>query len=278
MRIDAHQHYWNIARGDYGWLTPEQGILYADYLPEQLHEALASYGFERTILIQAAPTLEETEFMLSLYEKYDSIAGVVGWLDLDSPEFGEQYAKFRKHEGFVGFRPMLQDLHDQWILQTQVMKNLELVVRDEFPIDLQLRPRHLPYILEVLRVFPALRAVIDHAAKPFISEKSLDPWKMQMTEIAAYPNVMCKLSGLVTEANQQTWGWEDLAPYVHHVVEVFESDRIMFGSDWPVCLTTCSYREVYDALLKALPSYLTQHDRDAIFGCNAKRFYDLHCT
>lgn len=273
MRIDAHQHYWQTARGDYGWLTPEQGMLYADYMPEQLHETLGIYGFKRTIVVQAAPTLEETEFMLSLYEKYDSIAGVVGWLDLSSPEFGEQYAKFRKHKGFVGFRPMLQDLPDQWILQTQVMKNLELVVRDEFAIDLQLRPRHLPYMLEVLRVFPTLRAVIDHAAKPFIAEKALDPWKSQMTEMAAYPNVMCKLSGLVTEANQETWGWEDLVPYVHHVTQVFGTDRIMFGSDWPVCLTTCSYREVYDALLKALPPYMMQRDHDAIFGGNAKRFY-----
>ncbi|OPA80955.1 hypothetical protein BVG16_00995 [Paenibacillus selenitireducens] len=276
MRIDAHQHYWKTERGDYGWLTPEQGILYADYLPEQLHETLEVYRFERTIVVQAAPTLEETEFMLSLYEKYDSIAGVVGWLDLASPEFGEQYAKFRKHKGFVGFRPMLQDLPDPWILQTQVMTNLELAVRDECPIDLQLRPRHLPYMLEALRVFPTLRGVIDHAAKPFIAEKSMDPWKMQMTEMAAYPNVMCKLSGLVTEANQQAWSWEDFVPYVHHVVEVFGSDRIMFGSDWPVCLATCSYKEVYDTLLRALPSNLSQYDDDAFFGGNAKRFYDLH--
>ncbi|OGX68159.1 MAG: hypothetical protein A2189_04000 [Paenibacillus sp. RIFOXYA1_FULL_44_5] len=275
MRIDAHQHYWKTERGDYGWLTPEQGILYADYMPEQLHETRMHFGFDRTIVVQAAPTLEETEFLLSLYDKYDSIAGVVGWLDLDSPQFEEQYAKFRKHDGFVGFRPMLQDLPDSWILRPQVLKNLEVVVRDEFPLDLQLRPRHLPHMLEALRIFPTIRAVIDHAAKPFIAEKSLEPWKMQMTGMAVYPNVMCKLSGLVTEANQQAWSWKDLVAYVHHAVAVFGTDRILFGSDWPVCLTTCSYGEVYDALLNALPSNLSQKDLSAIFGGNAARFYKL---
>ncbi|MGO4269431.1 amidohydrolase [Paenibacillus sp. TAF58] len=275
MRVDSHQHYWKRERGDYGWLSPEQGILYADYMPEQLHESRIGYGFDCTIVVQAAPTLEETEFLLSLYEKYESIAGVVGWLDLDSPQFGEQFAKFRKREGFVGFRPMLQDLPDPWILRPQVMKNLEFVVKDGFPLDLQLRPRHLPYMLKVLHVLPGLRAVIDHAAKPFIAEQILEPWKTQMTEIAQYPNVMCKLSGLVTEASQQAFGWEDLAPYVHHVVAVFGKDRILYGSDWPVCLTTCSYGEVYDALLKALPINLSQEDRSALFGDNAVRFYKL---
>ncbi|MCR8636848.1 amidohydrolase family protein [Paenibacillus radicis (ex Xue et al. 2023)] len=275
MRIDAHQHYWITERGDYGWLTPDKGILFADYLPEQLDEQLQRYGFERTIVVQAAPTMEETEFMLSLYEKYDSIAGVVGWLDLDSPDFANHYTRFRKHKGFVGFRPMIQDLPDPWILRKTVMDNLQLVVKDEFPIDLQLRPRHLPYMLEALQAYPTLTAVVDHAAKPFIAEGILEPWKPHMTELAAYPNVMCKLSGLVTEADQAGWKHEDLAPYVEHVVQVFGTQRIMFGSDWPVCLTTCSYGEVYEALQKALPRELSAEEDEAIYGGNASRFYKL---
>lgn len=275
MRIDAHQHYWKTERKDYGWLTPTQGILYADYMPEQLNETLTSYGFDHSIVVQAAPTLEETVFLLSLYDKYDSLAGVVGWLDLDSPGFAEAYADFRKQEGLVGFRPMLQDLPDPWILRPQVMKNLEIVVRDEFPIDLQLRPRHLPYMLKVLQTFPTLKAVIDHAAKPFIAEHVLEPWKGQITEIAAYPNVMCKLSGLVTEADQQSWVFEDLAAYVQHVLSVFGADRVLFGSDWPVCLMTCSYGEVYESLRKSLPDCLSQEEHTAIFGTNAAKFYNL---
>ncbi|MCY9668663.1 amidohydrolase family protein [Paenibacillus alginolyticus] len=275
MRIDAHQHYWKTERGDYGWLTPEQGILYVDYMPEQLQDSLRRYQFERTIVVQAAPTLEETQFLLSLYDEYESIAGVVGWLDLDSPQFSEQYAKFRRYKGFVGFRPMLQDLPDSWILRPQVMQNMEQLVKDDFPLDLQLRPRHHPYILEAFRSFPTLRAVVDHAAKPFIAGRILEPWKTEMAELAAFPNVMCKLSGLVTEADQQAWNWMDLAPYVHHVIEVFGTDRVMFGSDWPVCLATCSYDEVYLALMNALPSNLTSEDHLAIFGGNAARFYQL---
>ncbi|WP_246079342.1 amidohydrolase family protein [Paenibacillus piri] len=275
IRVDAHQHYWKTERGDYGWLTPDQGILFADYLPEQLHEELQRYGFERTVVVQAAPTMEETEFMLSLYESYDSIAGVVGWLDLDSPDFPVHYNRFRRHEGFVGFRPMIQDLPDPWILRPTVMKNLELVAADQFPIDLQLRPRLLPYMLEALRTFPALTAVVDHAAKPFIAESVLEPWKSHMAELASYPNLMCKLSGLVTEADQLSWKPGDLAPYVHHVVQVFGKERVMFGSDWPVCLTTCSYGEVVEALRHALPDGLSTGDYNAVFGGNAARFYKL---
>ncbi|TXK85077.1 amidohydrolase family protein [Paenibacillus sp. N3.4] len=275
MRIDAHQHYWLTERGDYGWLTPEQGILFADYMPNQLRDDLKRHSFERTIVVQAAPTIEETEFLLALYEEYESIAGVVGWADLDSPLFGEQYAHLRKHKGFVGFRPMLQDLEDSWILRPQVMNNLKLVVEDDFPLDLQLRPRHLPYVLEVLRSFPTLRAVVDHAAKPFVAERVIEPWKTLLAELAAYPHIMCKLSGLVTEANQPSWRWEDLVPYVHAVIDMFGTDRIMFGSDWPVCLTTCSYDEVYHALRNALPVHLPEKAVSALFGENAARFYQI---
>ncbi|UKS28689.1 amidohydrolase family protein [Paenibacillus sp. HWE-109] len=275
MRIDAHQHYWLTERGDYGWLAPEQGILFEDYMPERLADARQRYHFEHTIVVQAAPTVAETEFLLSLYEEHDSIAGVVGWLDLDSPHFPEQYAKLRKHRGFVGFRPMLQDLEDDWILRPRVLDHLERVVEDEFPLDLQLRPRHLPYILELLRRFPTLRAVVDHAAKPFIAAGLIEPWKSQLTELAAFPHIMCKLSGLVIEANHPVWRWEDLAPYVHAVVEMFGPHRIMFGSDWPVCLLASSYDEVYEALLQALPAHLSEEAQAALFGDNAARFYGV---
>lgn len=275
MYIDAHQHYWKPERGDYGWLTPETGILYADYMPEQLQENLQQYNFERTIVVQAAPTMEETEFMLSLYEKYDSIAGVVGWLDLDSIDFPKHYRRFRRHPGFIGFRPMIQDLPDSWLLRPTVMRHLRLIAADRFPIDLQLRPRLLPYMLEVMRAIPTLTAVVDHAAKPFIAEGVLEPWKSQMSELASYRNVMCKLSGLVTEADQSAWKPVHLLPYVHHVVEAFGTERILFGSDWPVCLTTCSYGEVIEALLAVLPAGLTPQQLDSLFGGNAIRFYRL---
>ncbi|SEN82051.1 amidohydrolase [Paenibacillus sp. OV219] len=278
IRIDAHQHYWKPDRGDYGWLTPEQGHLYADFLPSHLKSHLQKHGIERTIVVQAAPTLEETAFMLSLYEQEESIVGVVGWLELDSDEFPLHYSNFRRHKGFVGFRPMLQDLPNGWILRPRVMDNLRLIAKDEFPIDLQLRPRHLTDMRKVLREIPSLRAVIDHAAKPFIADKIIEPWKEQIAELARYPGVMCKLSGLVTEADQQNWSWMDLVPYVHHVVETFGPGRIMFGSDWPVCLLTCDYDTVVVALQRSLPSHLRETDYDAIFGGNALRFYKIEAA
>lgn len=276
MRVDAHQHFWKISRGDYGWLTPELDRLYRDFLPGDLQPLLEAHRIDQTILVQAAPTREETDFLLQLYEETPFVAGVVGWLDLESPDFPAVFDQYLQHPGFAGIRPMLQDLQDdRWILQPQVLKNLELLVRLDFPIDILVYPRHLPHIIELLKHFPSLRAVIDHAAKPAIADRTMEPWKQNMAEIAAYRNVMCKLSGLITEADHQNWKLEHLIPYVEHVVEVFGADSIMYGSDWPVCLLAGSYRQAYTAIDQALPARLTEEERSAIFGGNAVRFYKL---
>ncbi|WP_235827934.1 amidohydrolase family protein [Brevibacillus migulae] len=276
MRVDAHQHFWQISRGDYGWLTPDLGVLYRDYLPGDLAPHLQERQIQQTILVQAAPTREETDFLLRLYEETPFIAGVVGWLDMESLSFPEEFARYREHPGFVGLRPMLQDLEDdRWILRPQVMKHVELLVQADFPLDLLVFPRHLPYIKELLQSFPSLRGVIDHAAKPPIAKGLLEPWKELLADIAAHERILCKLSGLVTEADHQHWTVADLAPYVQHVIEVFGADRTLYGSDWPVCLLAGSYGEVFEALQQALPAALTEAEREAIFGGNAIRFYKL---
>jgi len=276
LRVDAHQHFWQISRGDYGWLTPDLEVLYRDYLPEDLAPHLQERQIQQTILVQAAPTREETDFLLRLYEKTPFIAGVVGWLDLESLSFPEEFARYREHPGFVGLRPMLQDLEDdRWILRSQVMRHVELLVQADFPLDLLVFPRHLPCIKELLQSFPSLRGVIDHAAKPPIAEGLLEPWNRLLTEIATYEGIMCKLSGLITEADHQQRTAADLVPYVHHVIEAFGAERTLYGSDWPVCLLAGSYAEVFEALQEALPASLTEADREAIFGGNAIRFYKL---
>lgn len=279
MRMDAHQHFWKLERGDYHWLTSELGILYQDFLPHHLLPRLKEHNIDRTILVQAAPSVEETDYMLELYEQNEFIAGVVGWLDLDSSDFPKLFQKYRKHPGFIGLRPMLQDLpDDRWILREHVKTNLRILVEHDFPLDILVFPHHLPHIHELFIELPNLRAVIDHAAKPHIREHKLEPWKEQMTALSRFPKVMCKLSGLITEAEPDNWTVQDLKPYVQHVLEQFGARRVMFGSDWPVCLLAGSYAEVHEALLAALPKTLSPEDHTAIFGKNAAAFYKLYKT
>ncbi|MDQ0338324.1 L-fuconolactonase [Caldalkalibacillus uzonensis] len=276
MRIDAHQHFWKLERGDYFWLTPELEEIYRDFLPQDLKSHLERCGIEKTIVVQATSTVEETEFLLSLYAETDFIAGVVGWLDLESETFPQDFDRYRQRQGFVGIRPMLQDLaDDKWILRPQVVENISRLVENDFPIDLLIYPRHLPVIKALLQRFPRLRAVIDHLAKPNIAKQEMHPWQEHLAEIANYPNVMCKLSGMITEADHQKWAPDDLRPYVSHALEVFGVERVMFGSDWPVCLLAGQYEEVYQALAANLPASLSAKEADKIFGQNAMRFYKL---
>lgn len=274
MRIDAHHHFWKLDRGDYGWLKPSHGVLYRDYLPADLRPHLKQHRIDRTILVQAAPTIAETEFMLRLADQEEFIGGVVGWLDLEAPDFAAQLGRLARHPKFVGIRPMLQDLPDhQWIRRPAVQQALAAVEESGTRFDFLTLPRHLPFVIETLSEHPRLRAVIDHLSKPEIMHRALDPWREHMAQVASFPNVMCKLSGMITETDRANWRPADLAPYVEHVVGVFGADRVMFGSDWPVCLLAGSYDRVIGALREALGSRLTPQVEAAVFGENAARFY-----
>ncbi|MCL6548891.1 MAG: amidohydrolase family protein [Alicyclobacillus sp.] len=276
VRIDAHQHYWQVERGDYGWLTPDLGILYRDYLPQDLAPVLAENDIDRTIVVQAAPTVEETQFLLQLADRTDTVAGVVGWLDFEDERFEQQLASLRKHPKLVGLRPMIQDIpDDRWMLRPQVVRSFKVLEAQGFPVDLLVHPRHLPVVLELLGLVPNLRAVVDHLAKPFIRDGQLDPWREQIAAIAAAPNVMCKLSGMVTEAGHTAWTSDHFRPYVEHAVSVFGLDRVMFGSDWPVCLQAATYTQVREALLACLEGLASPADLDNVFGHNAARFYHI---
>ncbi len=277
MIIDAHQHFWKLDRGDYEWPTPDLEILYKDYLPEHLLSILKKNKIDKTILVQTTPTIEETKFLLDLYNQYDFIAGVVGWIDLDSKGFATSYYQFKKNSGFVGIRPMLQNLkNDNWILRPQVKENIQLLVEDNFPIDLLIYPRHLPYVLELLQQFPSLRAVINHAAKPNICEKQWEGWAEYLKSVSAYENVFCKLSGLVTEANHMSWRIDDFREYIQYAISCFGIDRIMFGSDWPVCNVAASYEDVIHILKSNLPVSFSSSNQEKLFGQNTKCFYSLN--
>lgn len=276
MRIDAHQHYWKLSRGDYGWMTPDMGVLYRDYLPADLKPSLERHKIDRTVLVQAAPTVAETDFMLSLAAADETIGGVVGWLDMADPAFPVLFDNYRQKPAFVGIRPMLHDLADDgWVSQPVVIENLKLLAARDFPFDFLVRPQHLPHVLDVLEQVPNLRAVIDHIAKPLIQDQVFAPWDSQISAIARHENVYCKLSGMVTEADHAAWTPADLKPYVEHVIASFGEDRVMFGSDWPVCLLASSYDGVIGALEEILAPSLDEESRGKVFGGNAARFYGI---
>jgi L-fuconolactonase len=276
MRIDSHQHFWKVTRGDYHWMSPQIGVLCRDYLPNDVQPLLVKHRIDKTILVQAAQTRAETDFLLDLAAKHDFIAGVIGWLDMDSSTFADELDVYSRRPKFLGVRPMLQDITDDaWILRPRVMDSLKIIAERELPFEFLTYTRHLPYVLEVLEVIPNLRAVVDHISKPEIKNRKLDPWRSLMAEAAKHPGLHCKLSGIITEADHKTWTAEDLRPYIEHIVECFGHERVMFGSDWPVCLLAGSYDQVIAALQAVLQPQLGEDREGGIFGDNAASFYKL---
>ncbi|MDQ0226165.1 amidohydrolase family protein [Metabacillus niabensis] len=274
MRIDSHQHYWKISRNDYGWITPDIPKLYCDYLEKDLKPHLEKHKIDKTIVVQAAPTLEETEFILALSNESETIAGVVGWVDIENPFYKEQLNRLRENTKFVGIRIMIQDMEDATkILEPIYLDAFSYFSKIDLPIDLLVKSDQLPAVLNLLKQVP-IHGVIDHIAKPDIKAGTMEPWKSQIEQIAKYPNMYCKLSGMVTEADHSNWEKGDFISYVHHIVNTFGINRIMYGSDWPVCLLAASYDEVYELLLQTLPK-LTEREEARIFGENAIDFYRL---
>jgi L-fuconolactonase len=276
VRIDAHQHYWSISRNDYGWITPELPVLYRDYLPEDLEVHLQKYKRDGTIVVQAAPTLRETEYLLTLASRSNSILGVVGWLDLFDPSHQEHFDRFREHAKFVGFRIMIQDMPDaSRVMEMPFVEALQRYAKLHIPVDLLVKSEQLDVLNELLDAVPGLRGVIDHVGKPRIKDRIFESWAAQIERASRHPNIYCKLSGMVTEADHQAWEPDDLQYYIQHVIHSFGVERILFGTDWPVCLLAASYDEVVDVLECAVPESWGEQERANLFGENARRFYKL---
>ena len=271
--IDSHQHFWQVGRFDYPWMTPDVEVLCQDYLPPALESILKRCGVEKTILVQASNSLEETRWLLSLADQYPFIAGVVGWVDLTNERVGQQLDEFVVHAKFKGVRHLVEsEPADDWLIQPNVLEGMRALAAYGVSYDLLVHTRHLKYAKILAESCPELRFVIDHIAKPPIARNELAEWAREIKELAAYSNVWCKLSGLVTEANWADWSVEDLKPFVETVVEYFGPQRTMFGSDWPVCLLAASYDRVLEAF-QWLLAELSEDERESIFARNATAFY-----
>lgn len=272
MRIDAHQHFWSLARGDYGWLTPALGVIHRDFGPDDLEPLLARHGICRTILVQAAPTEAETAYLLDLAASSPFVAGVVGWTDFDVGNAAERIAKLAGNRLLVGLRPMVHDIaDDRWLARPALAPAFHAMAAQGLVFDALLKPHHIAPMLDMLQRQSDLACVIDHGAKPDLARGELSAWREGMTALAAHRNVFCKLSGLVTEARAD-WTLATLRPVVEHLLGAFGPDRLIWGSDWPVVTLRASYAQWFgaaDALLAALPDA----QREAILGGNARRLY-----
>ncbi|SFT64515.1 amidohydrolase family protein [Mesorhizobium sp. YR577] len=274
MRIDAHQHYWKIARGDYDWMGPPVAPIIRDYLPADLQPHLKAAGIEKTVLVQAAATLAETEFMLELAEREASIGGVVGWIDLDAPDAPAVLKRLAGHQKFRGIRPMLQDIDDTFfILAEHRVAVLEALPSLGLTFDALVQPRHLPVIAALADRLPELKIVVDHGAKPFIAKGVIEPWASDMAALAQRPNVFAKISGLLTEAGADRSA-AALKPYVDTLLSAFGPERLMFGSDWPVVELATTYDDWW-RVANELTAGLSEAGREAILGGTAARFYRI---
>ena len=272
MRIDAHQHYWRIERGDYGWLTPALGPIHRDFGPADLAPLLAAREIARTILVQAAPTEAETLFLLDLAGTDTSIAGVVGWTNFAAADAPERIAALASDPRLVGLRPMLHDIaDDDWVLDRRLGPAFRALAGFGLVFDALVEPRHLPRIIVLAERHPDLTIVVDHAAKPDLVTGTFDPWRADMAALAERANMLVKLSGLATEA-RPGWTASDLAPVVDHLLARFGPQRILWGSDWPVLNLNGDYSG-WCAATDVLLAGLSDAERAAILGGNAARTY-----
>jgi L-fuconolactonase len=278
-RVDAHHHLWDPARRDYPWMAGAAfDPIRRAFTAADLAAAATPHGVSQAVVVQARAEPSETPDLLEIAAGDPLIAGVVGWVDLATPNVAEVLAGLRARPdgaALVGIRHLVQDEPDpEWLLRADVQRGLEAVADAGLVYDLLVRPRELPAAVATVDRLPQARFVLDHAAKPGIAARAWEPWASELTALARHPHVWCKLSGLVTEADWSSWKPPDLRPYVDHVREAFGDDRLMFGSDWPVCLLAASYAQVTEALEEAL-SDATAEARDRIFGATAREVYGL---
>lgn len=275
MRIDSHQHFWRYHPEQHVWMTDAMAALRRDYLPGELAPLLDELGFDGSIVVQARQMIEETAWLLQLAEAESRILGVVGWFDLRSPTLPQQLERYGAHPKLVGARHVVHDEPDDgFMLRPEFRRGIGMLAEHELAYDLLLRPRHLPVAVELVDEFEDQLFVLDHIAKPEIRDHVVSNWREDVTRLAERPNVFCKLSGLVTEADWRAWRPSDFRPYLDVVLEAFGAERLMIGSDWPVCTLAADYGAAMRLVIDYVGA-LSADEQAGILGDNCARFYGV---
>jgi L-fuconolactonase len=274
QKIDSHQHFWQYNTVKHDWIDDAMAVIRKDFLPADLQPILQQHTIDGCIAVQADQTEDETNFLLALQQQNDFIKGIVGWVDLRAKNITERLAYYKQFNIVKGFRHVLQGEAPEFMLQQNFVNGIAALKAFDFTYDILIFPNHLPAAIALVKKFPEQKFVIDHIAKPYIKAGLIGEWKLAMKNIAQYPNVYCKISGMVTEADFQHWKPEDFTPYLDAVVDTFGANRIMFGSDWPVCLVAASYTAMMD-IVKDYFSSFSDTEQNNFFGNNASIFYNL---
>lgn len=275
MIIDSHHHLWKYNASDFSWMDDSMTILKDDYFPEDLRKNLAEAGVSSTIVVQALHKTEETLWLLKLAEQYDFIKGVVGWVDLCQDITKSETEAILNHPWLVGIRHVLQDEpDDDYMLRKEFINGIGLLKKYNLCYDILIFPRHLSRAIKLVGMFPEQKFVLDHLAKPFIKDGIIEPWREQIFSIAKNTNLYCKISGMVTEANWNNWKYEDFLPYLETVTEAFGTERLMVGSDWPVCKLAAEYDQVMNIVKQYFSTFSTE-EKNRIFYGNCEEFYGL---
>lgn len=274
IKIDAHQHFWHYNPDKHDWINEKMSIIQKDFLPKDLQTVYTKNGIDGCIAVQTDQTEAETKFLLALAEEYDFIKGVVGWVDLSANNLEERLVYFSQFEKLKGFRHIVQAEPDpEFMLQKDFQYGISCLARYNFTYDILIFPTQLAAALETVKNFPNQKFVINHMAKPYIKRGKVDGWENYIRALGECPNVSCKVSGMITEADWEKWALSDFIPYLDIIFDAFPNDRILFGSDWPVCLVAGSYQNV-----KGILAHYTQHlspkEHSEIWGENALNFYN----
>jgi L-fuconolactonase len=275
MTLDAHQHFWQFDPIRDSWINESMKVIQKDFLPMDLKPELDMKGIQGCIAVQADQSDQETAFLLRLAKENTWIKGVVGWVDLASVLLEEKLEAYQAEKKLVGFRKILQSLPPSSMEESAFLNGIGLLSKYGFTYDILIFPQHLENAFKFVKKFPSMRFVVDHLAKPYIRSGEFDFWSKGIHKLATLPNVFCKVSGMVTEADWKNWKNDDFKPYLSHITDCFGTERIMYGSDWPVCLLAGSYAQVYDLTFEFYKGF-SHEEKNGIFGENACRFYGIN--
>lgn len=275
FKIDSHQHFWKYDPVRDAWITDEMSVIQKDFLPEDLEPVLKANGIDGCVVVQSDQSEEENHFQLANADKHNFIKGIVGWVDLRSPDVAKRLEHYTQFPKLKGFRHVLQgEPQRDLMLQPDFLNGISLLNKYGFAYDILIFPDQLKFAKELVAKFPEQRFVIDHIAKPYIKDKILINWADDIRALSEFENVSCKISGMVTETNWNNWLPDEFEPYIDVVVESFGIDRVMYGSDWPVCLVSATYKQVYDIVKEYFSGY-SSSEQAKVFGENAIKFYNL---